>query len=116
MAPGSGAFLERFLALHPKKIDLSLGRTLDLLRALGDPHKAVPPVIHVAGTNGNGSTTAFLRAMLEAEGRRVHVYTSPHLVCFHERIRLAGKLVAEERESGKMVVEPATGIIRTGAR
>jgi dihydrofolate synthase/folylpolyglutamate synthase len=97
MAPSSGAFLERFLALHPKKIDLSLGRTLDLLRALGDPHKALPPVIHVAGTNGKGSTTAFLRAMLEASGRRVHVYTSPHLVCFHERIRLAGKLVEEDR-------------------
>jgi dihydrofolate synthase/folylpolyglutamate synthase len=97
MSQNSGDFLERFLALHPKKIDLSLGRTLDLLRALGDPHKALPPVIHVAGTNGKGSTTAFLRAMLEADGRRVHVYTSPHLVRFHERIRLAGKLVDEER-------------------
>ena len=94
-ARSSDAFMARFLALHPKKIDLSLGRTLALLARLGDPHRKLPPVIHVAGTNGKGSTIAFLRAMLEAAGKRVHVYTSPHLVRFHERIRLAGKLVSE---------------------
>lgn len=91
----SEAYLDRFLALHPKRIDLSLGRTERLLAALGHPEVRLPPVIHVAGTNGKGSTIAFLRAMLEAAGRRVHVYTSPHLVRFHERIRLAGKLVEE---------------------
>jgi dihydrofolate synthase/folylpolyglutamate synthase len=69
---------------------------LDLLAALGDPHKKLPPVIHVAGTNGKGSTCAFLRAILEAAGYRVHVYTSPHLVRFHERIRVAGELISEE--------------------
>jgi dihydrofolate synthase/folylpolyglutamate synthase len=91
--------LARFLALHPRKIDLSLGRMFDLLAKLGHPERRLPPVIHVAGTNGKGSTVAFLRAMLEAGGRRVHVYTSPHLVRFHERIRIAapggGRLVDE---------------------
>lgn len=97
-APNSSdAFMTRFLALHPKKIDLSLGRTQALLRALGDPHTRLPPTIHVAGTNGKGSTVAFMRAILEAAGLRVHVYTSPHLVRFHERIRLAGELVDEAR-------------------
>lgn len=93
----SDALMARFLALHPKKIDLSLGRTERLLAALGDPHKKLPPTVHVAGTNGKGSTIAFMRAMLEAAGKRVHVYTSPHLVRFHERIRLAGTLVSEEQ-------------------
>jgi dihydrofolate synthase/folylpolyglutamate synthase len=93
----SDALMARFLALHPKKIDLSLGRTERLLAALGDPHKKLPPTIHVAGTNGKGSTVAFMRAMLEADGKRVHVYTSPHLVRFHERIRLAGTLVSEDQ-------------------
>nr|WP_264185153.1 folylpolyglutamate synthase/dihydrofolate synthase family protein [Roseicella aerolata] len=83
-------------ALHPKLIDLSLGRMERLLAALGHPERALPPVIHVAGTNGKGSTCAFLRAIAEAAGQRVHVYTSPHLVRFHERIRLAGELVGEE--------------------
>ncbi|PPD16288.1 MAG: bifunctional folylpolyglutamate synthase/dihydrofolate synthase [Methylobacterium sp.] len=91
----SDAYLERFLSLHPKLIDLSLGRTERLLAKLGNPEARLPPVIHVAGTNGKGSTIAFLRAMLEAAGKRVHVYTSPHLVRFHERIRLAGTLVSE---------------------
>lgn len=91
------AYLERFLALHPKEIDLSLGRIERLLDQLGSPHKALPPVVQIAGTNGKGSTTAFLRAMLEASGRKVHVYTSPHLVRFHERIRLAGTYVDEDR-------------------
>jgi len=93
----STAMMARFLALHPKKIDLSLGRMERILPLLGDPHRRLPPTIHVAGTNGKGSTIAFMRAMLEAAGRRVHVYTSPHLVRFHERIRLAGTLVEEER-------------------
>jgi dihydrofolate synthase / folylpolyglutamate synthase len=93
----SQALMARFLALHPKKIDLSLDRMESILPALGNPHLKTPPVIHVAGTNGKGSTIAFMRAVLEAAGKRVHVYTSPHLVRFHERIRLAGKLVDEER-------------------
>jgi dihydrofolate synthase/folylpolyglutamate synthase len=87
-AEGSDAILERLGALHPKKIDLSLGRIEALLETLGRPQDRLPPVIHVGGTNGKGSTIAFLRAMLEAAGKTVHVYTSPHLVRFHERIRL----------------------------
>jgi dihydrofolate synthase/folylpolyglutamate synthase len=75
--------------LHPKLIDLSLGRVERLLAKLGNPHKALPPVVHIAGTNGKGSVTAYLKAMLTAAGKRVHVYTSPHLVRFHERIELA---------------------------
>jgi dihydrofolate synthase/folylpolyglutamate synthase len=94
---GSDLILERMLALHPLKIDLSLGRLENLLARLCDPQLHLPPVIHVAGTNGKGSTVAFMRAVLEAAGRRVHVYTSPHLVRFHERIRLAGRLVDEAR-------------------
>jgi dihydrofolate synthase / folylpolyglutamate synthase len=92
----SAAMMARFLALHPKKIDLSLDRMEQILPKLGDPHRRLPPTIHVAGTNGKGSTIAFMRAMLEAAGKTVHVYTSPHLVRFHERIRLAGELVDEE--------------------
>ncbi len=88
--------LARLMQLHPKKIDLSLGRIERLLAVLGNPHERLPPVIHVAGTNGKGSTVATLRACLEAAGYRVHVYTSPHLVRFHERIRLAGKLIEED--------------------
>jgi len=86
----SSAILERLLNLHPREIDLSLERVETLMADLGHPEKQLPPVVHVAGTNGKGSTTAFMRAMLEAAGKRVHVYTSPHLVRFHERIRLAG--------------------------
>ncbi len=92
----SEAIIERMHALHPKLIDLSLGRLQALLARLGHPERRLPPVIHVAGTNGKGSTCAFLRAMGEAAGQRVHVYTSPHLVRFHERIRLAGELVGEQ--------------------
>ncbi|GHE69120.1 bifunctional folylpolyglutamate synthase/dihydrofolate synthase [Camelimonas fluminis] len=84
----SDALIARFLGLHPKAIDLSLDRIRHLLTALGSPEKRLPPVIHVAGTNGKGSTIAFMRAILEAAGLAVHVYTSPHLVRFHERIRL----------------------------
>jgi dihydrofolate synthase / folylpolyglutamate synthase len=95
------AILSRFLPLHPKKIDLSLSRIERLLAALDHPEARLPPVIHVAGTNGKGSTIAFMRAILEAAGQRVHVYTSPHLVRFHERIRLGrrggGELVDDER-------------------
>ncbi|HWY66430.1 MAG TPA: folylpolyglutamate synthase/dihydrofolate synthase family protein [Rhizomicrobium sp.] len=92
----SDAVLKRLLALHPKKIDLALDRILRLLSALGNPQLRLPPVIHVAGTNGKGSACAFARAMLEAQGLKVHVHTSPHLVKFHERIRIAGKLISEE--------------------
>ncbi|MDR3527366.1 MAG: bifunctional folylpolyglutamate synthase/dihydrofolate synthase [Rhizomicrobium sp.] len=92
---GSDLILERLLTLHPKKIDLVLDRVQRLLAALGHPEKRLPPVIHVAGTNGKGSTCAFSRAMLEAQGLKVHVYASPHLVRFHERMRLAGTLITE---------------------
>ena len=88
--------LARLMQLHPKKIDLSLGRIERLLGALGNPHENLPPAIHVAGTNGKGSVVATLRACLEAAGHRVHVYTSPHLVRFNERIRLAGQLIEED--------------------
>jgi dihydrofolate synthase / folylpolyglutamate synthase len=92
----SDRVLERLGRLHPKLIDLSLGRVEQLLAALGDPQKGLPPIVHVAGTNGKGSTVATLRACLEAGGRRVHAYISPHLVRFHERIRLAGRLIDED--------------------
>jgi dihydrofolate synthase/folylpolyglutamate synthase len=92
----SDAVLARLLSLHPKKIDLALDRILRLLADLSNPHLKLPPVIHVAGTNGKGSACAFARAMLEAQGLKVHVHTSPHLVRFHERIRLAGRLISEE--------------------
>jgi dihydrofolate synthase/folylpolyglutamate synthase len=85
----------RLLARHPQKIDLSLDRMRVLCRALGDPQEALPPVVHVAGTNGKGSTVALIRAMAEAAGLKVHAYTSPHLVRFNERIRLAGRLIDE---------------------
>jgi dihydrofolate synthase/folylpolyglutamate synthase len=93
---GSDAVLARLMRLHPKRIDLSLGRIERLLAALGNPHEKLPPVVHVAGTKGKGSTVATMRACLEAAGFRVHAYTSPHLVRFHERIRLAGTLIGEE--------------------
>ena len=92
----SDPVLERLRHLHPKIIDLSLGRVERLLAALGHPERRLPPVVHVAGTNGKGSTLAFLRAFLEAAGYRVHVYSSPHLVRFHERIRLAGTLISDD--------------------
>jgi len=87
---------ERLRARHPQRIDLSLDRMRALCAALGDPQDRMPPVVHVAGTNGKGSTVAFLRAIAEAAGLRVHAYTSPHLVRFNERIRLAGRLIEDE--------------------
>ena len=97
----SDALIARFLALHPKSIDLSLDRIRRLLADLGHPERRLPPTIHVAGTNGKGSTVAFMRAILESAGHAVHVYTSPHLVRFHERIRLGrlggGRFVEEDR-------------------
>lgn len=92
----SDDILARLLTLHPKIIDLSLDRMTDILAKLGNPERHLPPVIHAAGTNGKGSLIAYLRAMLEAAGYRVHVYTSPHLVRFAERIRLSGKIIGEE--------------------
>jgi dihydrofolate synthase/folylpolyglutamate synthase len=91
----SDAILTRLLSLHPKIIDLSLDRMWRILDRLANPHLQLPPVIHVAGTNGKGSTVAYLRTILEAAGLKVHCYTSPHLVKFHERIRVAGELISE---------------------
>jgi dihydrofolate synthase / folylpolyglutamate synthase len=95
------SIVTRLLGLHPKLIDLSLDRMWRVLDALGHPERQVPPAIHVAGTNGKGSTIAFMRAILEAAGLRVHVYTSPHLVRFNERFRLGhaggGVLVSDEQ-------------------
>src|ERR1700722_5920755 len=98
MLPASrfDASLERLHKLYPKLIDLKLERLVRLLGALGNPQQKLPPVIHVAGTNGKGSVCAFTRAIAEAAGLRVHVYTSPHLVRFNERIRLRGELVGDE--------------------
>ena len=94
------SIVARLTALHPKRIDLSLDRVQKLLAALDHPERKLPPVIHVAGTNGKGSTVAFLRAILDAAGLRVHAYTSPHLVRFNERFRLGepggGRLVSDE--------------------
>jgi dihydrofolate synthase / folylpolyglutamate synthase len=88
--------LERVMRLHPRSIDLGLERIERLLKALGSPERMLPPCIHVAGTNGKGSLVAYLRAMAEAAGYRVHVYTSPHLVHFNERIRVAGKPIEND--------------------
>ena len=94
-AGASDAILARMMALHPKVIDLTLERMWRLLAAIGDPQDSLPPVVHIAGTNGKGSTQAMIRAGLEAAGKAVHAYTSPHLARFHERIRLAGTLIDE---------------------
>lgn len=96
-SPALDASLKRFEGLYPETIELSLGRILRALENLGRPQDRLPPVIHVAGTNGKGSTCAFMRAMAEAAGLTVHVFTSPHLVRFNERIRLAGELVDDDR-------------------
>jgi dihydrofolate synthase/folylpolyglutamate synthase len=88
--------LERLTRLYPRAIDLGLDRIERLLGEMGSPHKKLPPVVHVAGTNGKGSLVAYVRAMSEAAGYRAHVYTSPHLVRFNERIRVAGRLIEDE--------------------
>ena len=93
--PRSDALLDRMMALHPKIIDLTLDRMWRILAALGDPQTRIPPAIHIAGTNGKGSTQAMIRAGLEGAGLATHAYTSPHLARFHERIRLRGDLIDE---------------------
>jgi dihydrofolate synthase/folylpolyglutamate synthase len=94
--PAVQAQLDRLAHLSPGADVLGVERITALLARLGDPHRALPPVLHVAGTNGKGSTCAFLRAAIEASGQSVHVYSSPHLVRFNERIRLAGTLIEDE--------------------
>lgn len=97
---GSDAVLQRMMTLHPKVIDLTLGRVHKLLQALGNPQMRIPPAIHIAGTNGKGSTLSMIRAGLEGAGHSAHAYTSPHLARFHERIRLAGDLISEQHLTG----------------
>jgi dihydrofolate synthase/folylpolyglutamate synthase len=110
--PAVQAQLDRLTLLSPGADILGLGRITQLLARLGDPHLSLPPVFHVAGTNGKGSTCAFLRAGLEAAGLRVHVYASPHLVRFNERIRLAGRLIEDAALAGLLdeVLSVADGI------
>ena len=107
-----GELIARLSALHPKRIDLSLDRMHRLLARLDHPEATLPPVIHVAGTNGKGSTIAYLRAILEAAGLRVHVYTSPYLVRINECFRIG------EKGGGRLVercrVAPGAGALRTG--
>ncbi|MEX0279633.1 MAG: folylpolyglutamate synthase/dihydrofolate synthase family protein [Arenibacterium sp.] len=95
MTDSSDVILQRMMALHPKIIDLTLDRVWRLLDRLGNPQNDLPPVIHIAGTNGKGSTQAMIRAGIEAAGGSVHAYTSPHLARFHERVRVGGKLISE---------------------
>jgi dihydrofolate synthase/folylpolyglutamate synthase len=109
--PALDAALAGLGRLHPKIIDLSLGRIQARLDALGNPERRLPPVFHVAGTNGKGSTIAFLRAFLEAAGYRCHVYTSPHLVSFNERIRLAGRLIDDDALLSLIAEVEAAGVI-----
>ncbi|MEM9785451.1 MAG: folylpolyglutamate synthase/dihydrofolate synthase family protein [Pseudomonadota bacterium] len=96
MTARSDVILKRMMALHPKVMDLVLDRVWKLLSDIGDPQDRLPPVIHIAGTNGKGSTQAMIRAGLEQSGATVHAYTSPHLARFHERIRVAGTLISED--------------------
>ncbi|MFA5040461.1 MAG: folylpolyglutamate synthase/dihydrofolate synthase family protein [Bdellovibrionales bacterium] len=104
MSDTSQTIIQRFRTTYGKDIDLTLRPAYhDLLEKLGNPQRRLPPVFHVAGTNGKGSTCAFMRAMLEAAGYKVHVYTSPHLVAFHERIRVAGQIIGEEELLGLLV-------------
>lgn len=99
MTPHSDALLVRMMSLHPKIIDLTLDRMWRILAALDDPQNRIPPAIHIAGTNGKGSTQAMIRAGLEGAGLTAHAYTSPHLARFHERIRIAGDLIDEDHLS-----------------
>src|SRR6187200_2979083 len=102
------AILARLLALHPKRIDLSLDRMWRILDRLGHPQRRLPPVIHVAGTNGKGSTIAFMRAVLEAAGKSVHVYTSPNLVRVNERFRIGragGGMLVSDSELAEALAE-----------
>ena len=92
----SDVILERMMSLHPKVMDLTLDRVWRLLDRIGSPEKSLPPVIHIAGTNGKGSTLAMIRAGIEAAGLSAHAYTSPHLERFHERIRISGKIISED--------------------
>jgi dihydrofolate synthase/folylpolyglutamate synthase len=100
----SDAIVQRLMSHHPRVITLGLERIERLLKRLGSPEKKLPPLVHVAGTNGKGSLVAYLRAMAEAAGYRVHVYTSPHLVRFNERIRIAGRLI-DDHELDEMLTE-----------
>ncbi|WP_406871033.1 folylpolyglutamate synthase/dihydrofolate synthase family protein [Thioclava sp. 'Guangxiensis'] len=102
MSDTSDIILQRLMGLHPKIIDLTLDRMERLLTALGEPQTKIPPAIHIAGTNGKGSTQAMIRAGLDAAGKSVHAYTSPHLARFHERIRLAGELISEAELSAML--------------
>ncbi len=107
----SDAILNRLLSLHPKIIDLSLERMERILARLENPENKLPPVIHVAGTNGKGSTVAYIKSILEQAGLKVHCYTSPHLVNFHERIYVAGETIAEEKLSALLEeCEVANGV------
>src|SRR6185312_3158105 len=110
---GYDAIIARLLTLHPKRIDLSLDRMWRILDALGHPERRLPPVIHVAGTNGKGSTVAFMRAMLEAAGKSVHVYTSPNLVRINERFRLGrpsgGLLIFSRHPADVLLLEVGLG-------
>lgn len=112
----SDVILADLKTLHPRLIDLSLGRIERLLAKLGNPERRLPPVVHVAGTNGKGSVVAFLKAMLEAEGKRVHAYTSPHLVRFHERIVLAGEGGKAKPIGEKELADLLTRVQRINAR
>ena len=94
--PNSIEILNRLQLLHPKQIDLSLERLVKLLRKLGNPHLKIPPTIHIAGTNGKGSTVTFLRYLLEEHGFTTHTYTSPHLIEFNERIRIRSKIISNK--------------------
>ena len=109
------ALLAELKTLHPKLIDLSLGRLERLLGKLGHPESKLPPVVHIAGTNGKGSVTAYLTAMLQAAGKRVHVYTSPHLVRFNERIALAGADDRTRPISDAQLVDVLTRVERVNA-
>ena len=112
------------MALYQRKMDLTLDRMHRILALLDHPERRMPPVIHVAGTNGKGSTVAYLRAILEAAGLRVHVYTSPHLVRINERYRLAGELVTDAElwvdvatwDRARALLEEASAVLHDGAR